>query len=83
MIGALLAPWTYYGSLVMALIIDACLYPFFPWMQVCYRCDAEIRGWPKSPSLDRFNHEIGAHYEYRMEQKATNSQNSSQPSSTS
>ena len=68
-IGALLAPWTYYASLIIALIIDAVLYPFFPWMQVCYRCHSEMRGWPKNEKLDRFNHEIGAHYEYAQENK--------------
>lgn len=62
--GACLAPWTYYISLVLALIIDALLYPFFPWMAVCYKCSAEHRGWPKNSRLDRFNHEIAAHYEY-------------------
>lgn len=72
-IGALLAPWTYYISLFVALIIDAALYPFFPWMAVCYKCHAEFRGWPKNPNLDRFNHEIGAHYEYREEAKANKS----------
>ncbi len=63
-IGAIFAPWTYYTSLIAALIIDACLYPFFPWMMVCYKCMAEFRGWPKNERLDRFNHEVAAHYEY-------------------
>ena len=63
--GAALAPWTYYISLFVALLIDAALYPFFPWMSVCYRCKSELRGWPKNPKLDRFNHERAAHYEYK------------------
>ena len=67
LIGAVFAPWTYYLSLIVALIIDAILYPFFGWMQICYKCFTETRGWEKSPDLDRFNHEIGAHYEYRSE----------------
>ncbi len=66
-VGAILAPWTYYASLFVALIIDALLYPFFGWVIVCYRCFAEMRGWDKQSTLDRFNHEIGAHYEYRQE----------------
>lgn len=70
-VGAVFAPWTYYISLVVALIIDALLFPFFPWMAVCYKCHAEMRGWPKNPELDRFNHEIAAHYEYREEHKST------------
>lgn len=64
LIGAVFAPWTYYLSLIGALIVDAALYPFFPWMQVCYHCKSELRGWHKNPNLDRFNHETAAHYEY-------------------
>lgn len=64
LIGAVLAPWTYYASLFVALILDAALYPLFPWMAVCYKCETEHRGWPKNPRLNRFNHEIAAHYEY-------------------
>jgi len=37
-VGAVFAPWTYYLSLVAALALDACLYPFFPWILVCYKC---------------------------------------------
>lgn len=66
-IGAVFAPWTYYLSLLVALAIDAALFPFYPWMAVCYKCHTELRGWPKNPRLDRFNHEIAAHYEYRKE----------------
>lgn len=64
LVGAVFAPWTYYLSLVGALILDAALYPFFPWMQVCYHCKSELRGWKKNEQLDRFNHETAAHYEY-------------------
>lgn len=66
LVGAILAPWTYYASLFIALLIDAALYPFFPWMSVCYRCKSELRGWLKNPKLDRFNHERAAHYEYKV-----------------
>lgn len=65
LVGATLAPWTYYASLFAALALDAMLYPFFPWMIACYQCKAEIKGWSKNPKLDRFNHEMAAHYEYR------------------
>lgn len=68
-LGMVFAPWTYYMSLVGALILDAILFPFFPWMQICYRCESEFRGWKKNPKLDRFEHEIGAHYEYAGEKK--------------
>jgi hypothetical protein len=57
----------YYLPLLAALLIDAALYPLFPWMQICYRCETELRGWPKNPALDRFSHEIAAHFEYGRE----------------
>ena len=63
-IGAVLIPWTYAISIIVALIIDAALYPFFPWMQVCYFCKSELRGFAINPKLDRFNHETAAHFEY-------------------
>lgn len=69
--GVALSFYTYHISLIVALIIDAAMYPFFPWMSVCYRCHAEMRGWQKNPELDRFNHEIGAHYEYGQEKAGT------------
>lgn len=62
-VGAILSFWTYHVSLFAALLIDAALYPLFPWMTVCYKCRAEIRGWPKNPELDRFSHEVASHYE--------------------
>lgn len=63
-VGAILIPWTYAISLIVALAIDALLYPFFPWMQVCYFCKSELRGFAHNPKLDRFNHETAAHFEY-------------------
>jgi hypothetical protein len=59
----------YYVPLALALIVDAALYPLFPWMMVCYQCQTELRGWPKNPKLDRFNHEVAAHYEYSQNDK--------------
>lgn len=63
-LGAVLGPWTYFISLIIALLVDAALYPFFPWMQVCYFCKSELRGFGHNPALDRFSHETAAHYEY-------------------
>lgn len=71
LVGVIFSFWTYHISLIVALIIDALLYPFFPWMAVCYRCHAELRGWPKNSRLDRFSHEVGAHYEYRQNNNKT------------
>lgn len=68
--GAALVPWTYAISLLAALAIDAALYPFFPWMSVCYSCKSEFRGWGKNPRLDRFSHEIAAKYEYGKKKRA-------------
>jgi hypothetical protein len=62
--GAVLVPWTYAVSLLAALAIDAALFPFFPWMSVCYACKSEFRGWGKNSELDRFSHETAAKYEY-------------------
>lgn len=62
--GAALVPWTYAISLLVALAIDAALFPFFPWMSVCYSCKSEFRGFGKNPALDRFSHETAAKYEY-------------------
>lgn len=70
-LGAVLVPWTYALSMFVALAIDAALYPFFPWMTVCYDCKSELRGWPKNPKLDRFNHERAAHYEYGKKKRAS------------
>lgn len=57
----------YYLPLLIALIIDALMFPLYPWMQICYRCETELRGWGKNPALDRFSHEIAAHFEYGRE----------------
>jgi hypothetical protein len=62
--GAVLVPWTYSLSLIAALAVDAAIFPFCPWMQECYNCHAELRGWGKNPELDRFSHETAAEYEY-------------------
>jgi len=75
-LGAVLVPWTYSLSMFVALAIDAALYPFFPWMLVCYDCKSELRGWPKNPKLDRFNHERAAHYEYGQKKRETAQTNS-------
>ena len=62
--GAVLIPYTYAVSFIIAAILDAILYPFFPMMQVCYNCNSEMRGYQTNPKLDRFSHETKAHYEY-------------------
>lgn len=78
-VGAIFAPWTYYLSLIGALLVDAALFPFFPWMQVCYQCHSEFRGWSKNEKLDRFNHETAAHYEYSPKNKSKDKATQTQP----
>ncbi len=53
---ALLAPFTWYLSLVAVALIDALLYLFAGNVLVCYPCRAEHRGFhpePRHPSFDR------------------------------
>jgi DNA-directed RNA polymerase subunit RPC12/RpoP len=49
-IGALFAPFTHYLSLVAAALLDAFLYMLLPEIEVCYRCLAHFRGFPRNPA---------------------------------
>lgn len=55
---ALLAPSTYYLSLVAAALIDFALYHSLPEGVVCYVCGAEHRGFAPEPRHPRFDREI-------------------------
>ena len=48
-VGAVLAPFTYYTSLVAAALIDAGLYLLLPEITVCYRCQAHYRRFARNP----------------------------------
>lgn len=53
---ALLAPFTWYLSLVVVALVDALLYLFAGNVVVCYQCRAEHRGFhpePRHPAFDR------------------------------
>lgn len=58
-VAALLVPFTpYYSSLVAAAVLDAVLYRLAPDMVVCYRCEAQHRGFPREPRHPRFDRTI-------------------------
>lgn len=61
-VGALLAPFTYYVSLVVAALIDAGLYILLPEITVCYRCHAHFRGFARNPQHQAFDLHIAEQY---------------------
>jgi len=61
-VGALLAPFTYYASLVVAALIDAGLYLLLPEITVCYRCQAHFRGFARNPGHQPFDLHIAEQY---------------------
>ena len=62
-VGAVLAPFTYYASLVVAALIDAGLYMLLPEITVCYRCQAHYRGFARNPSHQPFDLHIAEQYD--------------------
>jgi hypothetical protein len=60
--GAILAPFTYYASLVAAALIDAGLYLLLPEITVCYRCHAHYRGFARNPRHQAFDLHIAEQY---------------------
>lgn len=48
-VGAALAPWTHYLSLVAGTLLDLGLYVFLPNASVCYTCRSVYRGYPRHP----------------------------------
>lgn len=62
-IGAALAPFTpYYASLVVAALIDACLYVVLPEITICYRCHAHYRGFRRNPQHQSFDLHVAEQY---------------------
>jgi hypothetical protein len=61
-VGAVLAPFTYYLSLVAAALIDAGLYLLLPEITVCYRCHAHFRGFARNPAHAAFDLHIAEQY---------------------
>ncbi|HKX11641.1 MAG TPA: hypothetical protein VJP40_00715 [bacterium] len=60
-LGVILSFWTYGISLLVVAAIDLLLYWLLPPMAVCYRCDAEFRGFKKNPRFKLYNHLKAAH----------------------
>jgi hypothetical protein len=61
--GALLAPFTHYASLVVAVAIDALLYLLLPEITVCYRCHAHFRGFRRNPKHAAFDLHLAEQYD--------------------
>jgi len=57
-VAALLAPFTFYLSLVLAAVIDLVLYIVVPDMTACYSCEATHHGFAETPKHPRFDREI-------------------------
>ena len=54
-IGALLAPFTYFISLLIVTILDWTIYRLVKNVVVCYRCQAVHRGYPVPPNVKAFD----------------------------
>jgi hypothetical protein len=61
-VGAVLAPFTYYLSLVAAALIDAGLFLLLPEITVCYRCQAHYRRFARNPRHQPFDLHIAEQY---------------------
>ncbi len=48
-VGAVLAPFTYYLSLLVGLALDLLLYLVLPYAALCYTCRSIYRGYPRNP----------------------------------
>jgi len=64
-LGAILAPFTYYLSLVLAALIDAGLYMLLPEITICYRCQAHFRGFRHNPTHKAFDLHVAEQYELK------------------
>ncbi|MEM7309462.1 MAG: hypothetical protein AAF682_22460 [Planctomycetota bacterium] len=63
-VAAVLAPFTWYLSLVAAALLDAVLYLLAPEVVVCYVCGTRHRGFAESPRHPRFDREIDERLRY-------------------
>ena len=62
-VGAVLAPFTYYISLFAAAGIDAALYLMLPEITVCYRCHAHYRGFARNRGHQAFDLHLAEQYD--------------------
>jgi hypothetical protein len=63
-VAALLVPWTYGFSLIVAAVIDFVIYRRTAWMTVCYKCRAEYRGFANNPNHKEFDRHLDELYRY-------------------
>lgn len=63
-LAAILAPFTYYLSLVLAAVIDLVLYRILPDAVACYRCEASHHAFAAEPRHPRFDREIAERLKY-------------------
>lgn len=63
-VAAILAPFTFYMSLLVAAVIDLVLYLVVPDMTACYVCRATHHGFATSPRHPRFDREIEERLKY-------------------
>jgi ribosomal protein L40E len=63
-VAALLVPWTYGISLIVAAVIDFIIYRRTKWMTVCYKCQAEYRGFALNPAHKEFDRHLDELYRY-------------------
>ena len=66
-IGLALGPWTQWISTVVAIGLDALLFLLVPSVVVCYACNAQYRGVPKSAQPEPF--EIAIHDVYKFNRR--------------
>lgn len=63
-VAALLVPWTYGASLIVAAVIDFIIFRKTKWMSVCYKCRAEYRGFRNNPKHKEFDRHLDELYRY-------------------
>jgi len=61
---AILVPWTYGVSLIVAAIVDYVIFRRTKWMTVCYKCRAEYRGFRQNPAHKEFDRHTDELYKY-------------------
>ena len=62
-VGAVLAPFTHYASLVVAALIDSALYLMLAEIAICYRCKAHFRGFTRNPQHEPFDLHLAEQYD--------------------
>jgi hypothetical protein len=66
-IGAVLAPFTKFISLLVCALIDLILYKSLPFVTICYKCGSIYRDFPSNPDHRLFN--LGINDRYRSQER--------------